>query len=439
MLIGASFIFYSWNNPILGLLLLASVLVNSYGSFILSKPNQKNKRLINGISISLNLGLLICFKYLGLLSNIFFGFKVPEDYNWLLTIPLPIGISFYTFQGISLLIDTKKKIFLFEENISFLSCLVKVSTYITFFPQLIAGPIIKPAYFINQMKYKYFKKIRLKMAIRYLILGYFLKSVIGDNSAVLSNTYMVDPIYTYLNSISNLIFLFSYSIRIFADFAGYSFIAIGLAILFGYRLKDNFNRPYNSESVTEFWRRWHITLYAWFNEYLYMPFVIYFRHWGTLAILLGLFITFTLAGIWHGDSINCLLYGAYFGLILCAEFYLKKWKKKLKIKTNKLINVLCVFGIWNFGLTLFYFENYKDFSGFIISIFNNWNVYYFNNYMEVYALMLAVPVILYHSYEFLPFRIKKRVVLNTGIIYGVMLYLIIFDYGPQESFIYFKF
>jgi len=417
---------------------MVSVITNAYCSYFTSKKTFSNILLLNGIGVLVNLAMLVFFKYTALISNLIFGFDVPESYNWLLTIPLPIGISFYTFQGISLLIDSKKNHFSFNSESPFLTCLLKVATYITFFPQLIAGPILKPHYFISQITQKTFKKIRFEKAIRYLILGYFFKMVIGDNLAALTTTFMTDPSYKYLNSLSNFIFLFSYGIRVFADFAGYSFIAIGLGTLFGYKLKDNFNRPYNSESLSEFWRRWHITLYAWFNEYLYMPFIIQFRHWGKISIFLGIIITFSLSGIWHGDSINFALWGFYFGVCLCLELFFKGLKKKLGFNV-RLINILIVMAIWNFGLTLFYFEHIEHFYSFLKSLLFNWNVFRFNNYMEIYTVLLIIPILLYHYYEFLPLKFKKHAISAKGIIYGIMLYFIIFNYGPQETFIYFRF
>ncbi|WP_445173766.1 MBOAT family O-acyltransferase, partial [Microcoleus sp.] len=281
ILIIASFIFYSWSAPALLLILLLSIIINATASFQIARISDKKQRLFWALSgVVLNVLILSLFKYSGLLTNfvadVFNIARTEGSLAYLfLKLPLPIGISFYTFEGISLIVDVLNK----KENETesnayvspkFTQHLLNTSFFISFFPNLLSGPILKSKTFYPQIVPKYFKDIPGNFIFRSLVVGYFLKMVIADN--LKNYTFWISfPYYQGFGTITNLTLLFGYSIQIFADFAGYSLIAIGFAAALGYKIPDNFDFPYISRSLSEFWRRWHISLSTWLRDYLYFP------------------------------------------------------------------------------------------------------------------------------------------------------------------------
>ena len=267
----SSFVFYAYNNPSLLILLIVTILINTVVSFFTLNTDDNNKRKIyTTLGVIINLLILCTFKYSKLFAQIFISKNDPV-FNFLVTIPLPIGISFFTFQGISLMIDTYKgKLSTAVVKPKILTYLFEITFFKAFFPQLISGPIVKAHDFIPQITVKYFKDIDWKFVFKRLTIGYFLKMVIADN--LKSETYWLEfPYFQGFSSFELFILLFGYSIQIFADFAGYSHIAIGFAKLFGYDFPENFNFPYVSKSFSEFWTRWHISLSSFLREYLYFP------------------------------------------------------------------------------------------------------------------------------------------------------------------------
>ena len=273
LIIGSTF-FYAWANPWYLLLLFASAFINTFISYKVYHTNKQKIARIWAVSgVSINLLLLSFFKYSRLLS----GFFNPNTaiQQLLSGIPLAIGISFYTFEGISLVVDVFKnrtasrKIAVVVSS-SLMQHAQNVLLFITFFPHLIAGPILKAHDFIPQIAQKLFKSIDWKYCFKKLILGYFLKMVIADN--LKDQTFWISfPYFEGHSSFTLLLLLIGYSAQIFADFAGYSLIALGLGGLFGYKLESNFNYPYISQTFSEFWRRWHISLSSFLKEYLYIP------------------------------------------------------------------------------------------------------------------------------------------------------------------------
>jgi alginate O-acetyltransferase complex protein AlgI len=359
LLLLASALFYSWGNPKLILLLGFSCIFNSLAVerivfWKLSHPvNSSNQgegnrsgyeesdnqlehqpaRVFQSkarnwlvFAVSANLFLLAFYKYADfLLTFIPHGFASNWITDWARNIPLPVGISFYTFQGISLVVDTWRRD-ISPESIKLLSkggsarisSARDISFYIMFFPQLVAGPIVKARDFLDQIGAKKFRDICWVTARRSLITGYFLKIFVADNlaeqTAILSNG--ADNIAT-MGCINSIALLYSYSLQIFADFAGYSLIAIGLGALFGYRLPQNFNFPYLSTSITEFWRRWHLSLSSWLKDYLYIP--LGGSRKGGGRTCLNLFLVMFLGGLWHGAAWKFAIWGSLHGAFLVFE------------------------------------------------------------------------------------------------------------------------
>jgi alginate O-acetyltransferase complex protein AlgI len=277
-------------------------------------------------TVALNLAFLAFFKYAGFLADqLPVGWLHVAGGDWLRDIPLPVGISFYTFQGISLVVDVWRddvskhtKQVLAGRGAGRLTSLRDSSFYIAFFPQLVAGPIVKAHEFVDQIGGKFFRDIDWQIVRRNLVLGYFLKVFVADNLS--EQTAFLSAGGAHLagsGPLNSLPLLYGYSLQIFADFGGYSLIAIGLAELFGYRLPINFNFPYLSTSITEFWRRWHLSLSSWLRDYLYIP--LGGNRKGSGRTYFNLFLVMFLGGLWHGAAWKFAIWGSLHGLLLALE------------------------------------------------------------------------------------------------------------------------
>jgi alginate O-acetyltransferase complex protein AlgI len=437
-LILSSLVFYSFNQPILVLLLLFSVSINVISSYYVVYGAPRNKKIYAVLGVLLNLLVLIFFKYSPLVAATFFstGDSIGQ---FLVTIPLPIGISFFTFQGISLVVDVYKEEYIKNEEMiprSFSKHAQRILFFKSFFPQLVAGPIVKAHDFIPQIKLKEIKDIHWELCFKNIVLGYFLKMVIADN--LKDFTFWIDfPYFQGQSSLTLIIMLFGYSFQIFADFAGYSLIAIGLAKLFGYDLIENFNFPYISSSFSEFWQRWHISLSSFLKEYLYIP--LGGNRKGEWRTYLNLMLTMLIGGLWHGAAWSYAVWGGFHGLALVTERILKKY---LKIKSNtltKTAGIIIVFLFVTLAWLLFKLPNFKYVIEYFRSISKN--IYLHDNSIVIsYIALYSLPVILYHVIYLLKNHlIFAKIKRLEYYFYGCMLFLIITNSGSAGAFIYFQF
>jgi alginate O-acetyltransferase complex protein AlgI len=421
--------------------------INAHYSFKVFNQSKhlKQKRQYAWTGVIINLSLLCFFKYSGLIGNLF---DTSDIGNFLISIPLPVGISFYTFQGISLILDLSlakehPKVLSYQVETNYYKHLLKTATFISFFPQLVAGPIMRSEEFIPQLGVKYFRDINWEKVIKFLILGYFLKMVVADNLKDVTS-YLDAPYYNLFSAYSLVLFMVAYSAQIFGDFAGYSFIAMGLAGMFGYELTLNFNYPYISKSIKDYWRRWHITLYDWFNKYVFNPFVILYREQQMKAIIIGTILVFSLSGIWHGPTLNFLVWGFMHGLVLVVDSILLKSRKKRKKrkKSNlflELWQMIWVFSYITFSYVIFRNDNFQD----IIQVFEVMiSTFHFGiskSRLEAYAILYTLPVFIYHLDQWLEDRYQFRSASIRSIGYGLMLYFIFTSSGTIGDFIYFQF
>ena len=375
ILLSAGFLFYAYDNMPLLLLLMLSAFINavaSYGAFYLKCP-----RMFATYGVILNIIILALFKYGGLLSATFFDINSGAG-HFLTIIPLPLGISFYTFSGISLVIDAycgrlDKGTPLV--SMSFFKHLKKTMLYLCFFPKLLAGPIIKSKDFFTQIEYKSLHDINWWFIFKTLVLGYFLKMVIADNLQDFT-FWMAYPSYTIRGTGTLLLCVLGYSLQIFADFAGYSLIAIGVAALFGYRLPTNFHFPYISTSFHEFWKRWHITLSQFLMEYLY--FSLGGNRKGKIRTYINLLLTMMLGGLWHGAGWSYMLWGTFHGLCLAIERAvcgkrtncIQLGRGKIMEKLSRYFSILFVFILVSFAWLLFMLPDFTQASLFIKCIFS---------------------------------------------------------------------
>ncbi len=310
-LVLASLVFYGWGEPIYILIMILSSVIN----YFLAK--RMTSRLMLVLAIVFNIGMLAVFKYSDFLVhnvNVLFGshFMLPR-------IPLPIGISFYTFQTLSYVIDVYRKRTTPQNNY------INLLLYITFFPQLIAGPIVVYVDIEAQIKDRVMTLDSVASGISRFIIGLAKKLIVANTAALI-----VDDLYTQqaFGSGAAWLLMIAYMLQIYFDFSGYSDMAIGLGRMFGFHFKENFNYPYSATSIQNFWRRWHISLSSWFKDYVYIP--LGGNRKGKGRTVLNKLIVFFLTGLWHGASWTFVLWGLYHGFFLLLEelfFKVERWPR----------------------------------------------------------------------------------------------------------------
>ncbi|PJZ70763.1 hypothetical protein CH373_07550 [Leptospira perolatii] len=313
LLIGSYYFYLSW-DPRFGLLIFGTTLLDySVGRGMEKVGEGRLRKFLLSISLVGNLCVLGFFKYFHFFVDS--GIAVFSAFGWsisppLLRVILPVGISFYTFQSLSYTIDVYRR--QIEAERSFW----KYALFLSFFPQLVAGPIVAAREFLPQLKnWVQWREMDIRSGIVLILIGTWKKAVLADNISILSDTlydypHLVSSLFAWLGSIS-------YALQIYFDFSGYSDIAIGSAILLGFRLPENFRMPYLSGSFSEFWRRWHISLSSWLRDYLYIP-LGGNRH-GESRTYFNLIVTMVLGGLWHGASWNFVAWGSAHGLLLGIE------------------------------------------------------------------------------------------------------------------------
>lgn len=334
LLLGSLF-FYAWGDPKYLPLLLLVIVINYFLGNLLTKI-KSGKKFVFILSIISNLLILIYFKYVA---------------NYL-DIALPIGVSFYIFQSLSYLIDVYKNRVESEKNV------FNLALYLAFFPQLIAGPIIKYKDINSQIQKRHESIFTFSEGLKRFIIGLTKKTLIANNAAVL-----VDFLMTYsprdVNTILLWLIAISYTVQIYFDFSGYSDMAIGLGKMFGFEINENFNYPYRSTSVSDFWQRWHISLTSFFREYVYIPMGGNRRHY-----LFNFLFVWLLTGIWHGASINFLIWGLYYAIILLIDKHFIS-----KFKFNKTLGHIFTMIIVIIGWVIFRTNNLQELGLFLHNMF----------------------------------------------------------------------
>ena len=307
MLLLASLIFYAYGEPVYVILMIASAFVNYLTAFLIGRK-PTGKKAVMAVNVILNLGVLVLFKYTGFLAesvNTILGTAIPVP-----SIRLPIGISFFTFQAMSYVIDVYRGVTGAQKNFG------KVLLYISFFPQLIAGPIVKYHDIAQEIENRTQTVDGVTDGIRRFIVGLSKKVLISNTVGLVADTLFAADV-SGLNAAAAWIGAVSYMLQIYFDFSGYSDMAIGLGEMFGFHFKENFNYPYISGSIREFWRRWHMSLSGWFQEYLYIP--LGGSRKGKIRTVINKFIVFLCTGIWHGANVTFLFWGLYHGCFLMLE------------------------------------------------------------------------------------------------------------------------
>lgn len=315
LLLLASLLFYAWGEPKFVLVMILSIIINFYCGILIHKNfnNKSKKRLYLVICLILNLGMLIFFKYANFLVHNFNSLVAltPIDFTInLRTIPLPIGISFFTFQGLSYVVDVYRQDTKVQKNI------FDLALYISLFPQLIAGPIVRYQDVANEIGKREITIDKTYYGIRRFIIGFAKKLLIANSTGQIADKIFAIPANELTTSVAWL-GVVCYTLQIYYDFSGYSDMAIGLGKVFGFNFLENFNYPYISKSIKEFWKRWHISLTTWFRDYVYIP--LGGNRCSKAKSYRNQIIVFLLSGFWHGASWNFIFWGAFHGTFLVLE------------------------------------------------------------------------------------------------------------------------
>ncbi len=465
LLISSYYFYMSW-SPKYAILIATSTLITYFSGLLIEKAGgikeEKKSLFLRKFwvfgSFASNLGILFLFKYYNFfISYIVRGFSyinvdiVFPSFDYV----LPVGISFYTFQALSYTVDVYRKDVRAEKNLG------KYALFVSFFPQLVAGPIEKSKDLLYQFEEKhYFDYDRVKNGLLLMLWGFFQKVFVADRLAILVNTVYNNPQeYKGFNIIIATVF---FAFQIYCDFSSYSDIAIGAAQVMGFRLTQNFRQPYFSKSIKEFWRRWHITLGAWFKDYLYIP--LGGNRKGKLRNYFNIMIVFIVSGLWHGAAMTFIIWGTLHGAYQVIGDVLKPHKlrliKKFKINTNvfsyRLGQVLMTFLLVDFAWIFFRANSFSQAKVLIKNLFyfNPW-VFFDGSLYELgldskdfTAALIGIVIVVVINLMQINMNLRNEIA-NQNIIFRWMIYfagvfsIIIFGiYGPGYSiqqFIYFQF
>ena len=444
-LLVASYVFYGfWNWRYCFLLFALSAVAWLIAKLMMTKKFALSPKWYLGVGIGFFVLVLIYYKYIGFLLETFQSFMIWFDPNSTLSIVdnpiLPLGISFITFHAISLLFDA------YRQKLKQTPSLVNVLLYVSFFPQLIAGPILRASQFLPQLeKPRQADYIRITRAGILITVGLFKKVIIANYLA----TQLVDDVFSHTGEhVSTLLGVYGYAIQIYCDFSGYTDIAIGCAMLLGYQFPLNFRNPYIASSIQDFWHRWHITLSTWLRDYLYIP-MGGSRH-GLPRTLICLMITMLIGGLWHGAGWQFIIWGGYHGLLLVIYHLWAKWANNKNFTWRnsmlwKIVSIVFVFHLVTLGWIFFRATNMSE----AFRVMSDIGQDLMTGSVFMYADSLAIIAILVGlCMQYIPIRarakierfIGRRSAWIQGILMAVCIALIEY-FGPigVAPFIYFQF
>jgi len=440
ILVLSSYLFYYFSSGFLFVLLLFSSLLDFYvGKKIFESKNSAKRKFFLILSLIGNLGILAFFKYADFAIQIanYFGDSLGFSTLPLLNIVLPIGISFFTFQTMSYTID------IYRRKMSPTNSFLKFMLFVSFFPQLVAGPIIRASTFLPQLNKKRLKILpsNLKLGLTYISWGLVKKIVFADNIGPFVDSIFTNPLG--LNSLPIMLATIAFGIQIYCDFSAYSDIAIGTARILGFKFPKNFNKPYFACNPSNFWNRWHISLSSWVRDYLYIP--LGGNRKGKIRTYLNLLVTMVLMGLWHGASWNFVLWGFYHGAILVSYRFISKYDFKI----NKILSIIITQYLVFLGWLIFRLRNF-EYLGYCVKkfIFFDFNldltetIGFFMTNIWVFFLIVLFCYIHFFSYRAKDIieKINSWKYLSW-FLYLLFVILLLFLFSPSlnTAFIYFQF
>lgn len=427
-------IFYGWGEPKLVLLMVFNIFFNYIGGWLVDKyrADAKKKKLFLILTCVLDIGILAVFKYTGMITetlNMLPFLNIPE-----LQISLPIGISFYTFQTMSYVIDV------YRDDAPVSKNFINFGTYVALFPQLIAGPIVRYRDVAEQLVNSRETLEMFTKGVKLFMVGLAKKVIIANTMGTLTTNIFAT---TDENGVvGTWVGMIAYTFQIYFDFSGYSDMACGLGNMMGFEFLKNFNYPYIAKSITDFWRRWHISLSTWFKEYVYIP--LGGNRKGVKRQILNLLIVWGLTGLWHGAAYNFVLWGLYYGLLLILEkFVLKKFLDRLPSFVQHIYTLFIIIIGWG----LFYFTDVGQLGEFMVDLFNfgngicgdqAFNLIMSNLPMLIIAAVASTPLatMLYTRFEHRRFMWIPETLYCMGILAVSTASLVNQSYNP---FLYFRF
>ncbi|CCX83389.1 membrane bound O-acyl transferase MBOAT family protein [Ruminococcus sp. CAG:108] len=427
-------IFYGWGEPRLVLLMVFNIFFNYIGGWLVDKyrADAKKKKLFLILTCVLDIGILAVFKYTGMITetlNMLPFLNIPE-----LQISLPIGISFYTFQTMSYVIDV------YRDDAPVSKNFINFGTYVALFPQLIAGPIVRYRDIAEQLVNRRETLEMFTKGVKLFMVGLAKKVIIANTMGTLTTNIFAT---TDENGVvGTWVGMIAYTFQIYFDFSGYSDMACGLGNMMGFEFLKNFNYPYIAKSITDFWRRWHISLSTWFKEYVYIP--LGGNRKGVKRQILNLLIVWGLTGLWHGAAYNFVLWGLYYGFLLILEkFVLKKFLDRLPSFVQHIYTLFIIIIGWG----LFYFTDVGQLGEFMVDLFNfgngicgdqAFNLIMSNLPMLIIAAVASTPLatMLYTRFEHRRFMWIPETLYCMGVLAVSTASLVNQSYNP---FLYFRF
>jgi len=447
MLLAASSYFYMVFLPIYILILGFTIVVDYFAGIWLEETRGKKRKYFLIASLIANIGVLAVFKYYnflndnlsGLLNSFGYENSIPH-----LGILLPIGLSFHTFQAMSYTIEVYRGHQKAERNFGI------YSLYVMFYPQLVAGPIERPQNLLHQFYEKHeFDYDRVVAGLKMMLWGVFMKLVVAERLALYVNAVYNNP--EHHNGSSFIVATIFFAFQIYGDFAGYSLIAIGSAKVMGFTLMTNFNRPYFSRSISEFWKRWHISLSTWFKDYLYIS--LGGNRVGIPRWYLNLFLVFTISGLWHGANWTYIIWGAINGFYLVFAIVSEKWRKAFaKLiyldkmpRLNNFIQIIITFILACFAWIFFRANSVEDAFLIVKGMFTDWGKLYIGTLAVFIYGLIAITLLLVYEFkkEYFDEKIsilnhKNALVRNLGYA-SIIIFILLFGVFDGGQFIYFQF
>ncbi|MDA8932448.1 MBOAT family protein [Flavobacteriaceae bacterium] len=444
LILVSSYIFYGWwDYRFLSLILLSTIVDYFIGLGISNQASTKNKRILLWCSVLFNLGVLGFFKYYNFFIDswidLFSSFGYDIKSVWTLNIILPVGISFYTFQTMSYTID------IFKGKLKPTKDFISFASFVSFFPQLVAGPIERASNLLPQiLKKRVFKYEQGVQGLRLILWGMFKKVVIADSLAPVVN----DIFGNYQEFGGGTLWLGAiyFAFQIYCDFSGYSDIAIGTSKLFGFELMSNFKFPYFSRNIGEFWRRWHISLSTWFRDYLYIP--LGGSQKGKWKSIRNVFIIFVVSGFWHGANWTFIFWGLFHAMLFLPSFIFNTNRKyttsiiaqnTILPSPKELIQVITTFLLVTIGWVLFRSETIIDAFNYLNKMIVEINIPKSNRAVIPYIIILIVlDFIIRKNERHLILSNKKAINNSLYILFAISIFLLFFK-EIQTGFIYFQF
>lgn len=430
ILLMASLFFYAWGEPKYIYLMIFSILVNYFFGLKVDVNSKSSRKLWLFGSIIFNLSLLIIFKY----ADFLFGIK---------GIRLPLGISFFTFQTMSYVVDVYRKDARVQRNI------FDLALYVSLFPQLVAGPIVRYQTVDQQIDSREHSLDKFADGVNRFVFGLSKKVILANQLALVADGVFIENTAN-LSIIESWIGIICYSLQIYFDFSGYSDMAIGLGKLFGFDFLENFNYPYISQSVSEFWRRWHISLGSWFRDYVYIPLGGNRVH--KIKLYMNLFIVWFLTGLWHGANWTFIVWGLYYGVFIILE---KAFLEKLLRRLPKILRHIYLLLIVLIGWVFFRVDNISQGLAFIKvmiglgsnPIVNNNVLIYINDYWYIIAMSAIFSTPIVKKLKDIALKTNQKL-LENSIAYGLhsllliicmFIVVILLSSSSYNPFLYFRF